>query len=582
MLGDKPFNLPTNPMDAGLDPMFDQASFDASWMCGNVDRRAPFDCSFEKPLAQGAAQLTAQTLGTLADMIESDTSCGFSSPSVLAVVQTSGNLGDPGGSATFTISQACKLSFPMKVAEKTDCNQKATYVQGTALVTGTKTIKGDVSGDPNQPIVPTTRDPAALQITATFTDFKVSTTGSNNALTIKSGQLSGTIEPRVAIDTTTGACSIPTPVAKLSNIAYQNALLEVQSMGKTFDVAVASANLTAINGSRDGTTNSLIGTINVDGMDYPIPVDGSQGLDPSYNQMTFDSSYACTPNMKIPANDGDCDMQAVLAGGSARLLIQALGGATSLANSDDNCGFSANLTSPSAVIGNDGQPGALEWTIQNCVLPHQGHGNQSSAPQSEGADCLQRTEYMSGSFNVSGMRHVDGIRQDISILFLTFHSITPNSPESVKVHLDTVTFNEFKDYALDSNQQHPDRAITIHSGTMTALVDPITGEEANTPGKFDIPTKVVRFQTVAVTNAALTILYMGKTFNVHVDSAMLNAFNGSYQATGEKNLINGTMSVGGRTFMFSNEALDPTFSQSDFDMRYACTNNLKSTIPPAP
>src|SRR5207237_4290181 len=42
-LGDKSFNLPTNPMDAGLDPMFDQTAFDSSWMCGSLDRAAPFD-----------------------------------------------------------------------------------------------------------------------------------------------------------------------------------------------------------------------------------------------------------------------------------------------------------------------------------------------------------------------------------------------------------------------------------------------------------------------------------------------------------------------------------------------------------
>jgi hypothetical protein len=343
--------------------------------------------------------------------------------------------------------------------------------------------------------------------------------------------------------------------------------------------------LIAVNGARDGQVNSLKGTITLDGMSYDIPVDGHPVLDPMYDQTRFDHSYACIPNIQVPAQDSDCNMQRVLAGGSARLLIQALGGLTGVANSDSHCGFSSSLTNPSAVIGDDGQQGALEWTIQNCDLPNQGgdnNGGTQAGLYQAGTDCLQRTEFMSGKATVGGMRHVDGLRQDIHLLFLTFHSITPNSPQSVHVHMDSVAFTEFQDYSLDPNQMAPSRAITIHSGTMTSLVDPITGEEANTAGKFDIATKVVRMSNVAVSNAAITILYMGKTFNVAVDSAMLSAFNGSFATTNEKNSINGTISIGGQTYTLDNEPLDPQYNQADFDARYACTNNLKQTIPPAP
>jgi hypothetical protein len=199
-----------------------------------------------------------------------------------------------------------------------------------------------------------------------------------------------------------------------------------------------------------------------------------------------------------------------------------------------------------------------------------------------GTDCLGTREFQSGIAAVSGMRHVDGMRHDINLGLLTIHSITPNTPESVKVQLTNVVFNELSDYSLDPNQTSPSRAITLHGGSMSALVEPITGEEAMTPGTFDIATRVARLQSVNVTNAPTTIVYLGKTFNVHVDSASLSAFSGSYARTGEKNSINGSITVSGSTFTLDHAPLDPAFDQMNFDASYACTPNLKAPIPPAP
>src|SRR5262249_50689283 len=163
------------------------------------------DCRFTKPLAQGAAQLSVFALGTISELIEKDTTCGFSSAAVKQAAQITGNLGDAGGSATFTIAQPCTLQFAAPTAEKTDCNHTATYVSGRALVTGTKAINGYVSGDPNTPIVPTSRDPARIDLSATLSEFKVWKQGGPNVLLMHNGQISGTVIPRLAIDQTTGA-----------------------------------------------------------------------------------------------------------------------------------------------------------------------------------------------------------------------------------------------------------------------------------------------------------------------------------------------------------------------------------------
>jgi hypothetical protein len=568
------YNLPTDPADDGLDPEYDEAAFNAAWICDTIHPTAPFECSVAQTLGRGAAQLSVLTMGTIANLIEADTACGFSSAGVLDSVQTSGPLGDAGGSAVFTIGTPCALSFSAATEADADCNGKKTFVQGTATVRGTKTLSGYVSGDRLQPIVPTTRDPAQLALEVTFSDFRVYTSEGDNALSVRSGVLSATVNPRTAIDLGTGACSIPTPVARIDNITWSNGSVIIESQGKTFGAELATSALQATNGVRDGVTNRLTGSITVDG--ELIPIDGA--LDPLFNEATFNASYACTPNMGIPANDDACNMKKPLAEGTARLLVSALGTVTGVANANDDCGFAANLTDPSAVVGEPGQQGAMEWDIVSCALER---GGDDAAEPYE-TDCLGRAAYHSGVATVTGKRRVTGLREEINLIFVRFDSIVPNSRESVTVTENMIAFNEFNTYELDRGQTTAARGINIHNGTASAVVVPILGEQEDEAGTFDVPTKVARLSNINVQNANVTIVYEGKTFNVRVDSASLSAFNGSYAATGEKNMIQGSITVAGSTFTLAPQPLDPDFNQADFDARYACTDNLRATVPAAP
>jgi hypothetical protein len=541
----KSYTLPAEPNDDGLDPEFEQAAFNAAWQCGTLDAAAPFECTFVRPLAQGAAQLTIRALGTIAELIENDTRCGFSNNAVIAGVEITGALGDRGGSAVFTIGAPCELSFSMPAEAESDCNGLTTMVRGTARVRGTKRIEGFVSGDPAQPIVPTSRDPATLALETTFTDFEVWTVPGDRRLTIHSGTLAGTIRPRTAIDETTGACSIATPVARLEGVGWREGALTIESEGKTFDLDVAAASLEAVNGARDGVSNDLRGTITVDGEQVSIPISPELGLDPDYDPNAFDASYACTPNLRVPASEEDCNMKKPLGEGAARLLVQALGAVTSVTNEDNDCGYSANLTDPSTVVGEPGQMGYMEWEIENCELARTGR----DATRPYATDCLDRRAFMAGTAVVSGVRHVEGLREEIGFLSLNFDSIKPTTRESVLVNQRNILLVGFSNYELDPGENIARRAITVHQGAMTALVQPITGERADDPGRFDVPTKVVRMTSFAVTGADLTIRSEGKTFNLHVDQAMLSAFNGSYATTGEKNTIGGEITVEGQTIV---------------------------------
>jgi hypothetical protein len=42
--GGMSYGLPMSPRDTGLDPAFDPKTYEATWLCGAIDRRAPFSC----------------------------------------------------------------------------------------------------------------------------------------------------------------------------------------------------------------------------------------------------------------------------------------------------------------------------------------------------------------------------------------------------------------------------------------------------------------------------------------------------------------------------------------------------------
>ena len=261
VLEDEPYQLPTDPADDGLDPEYDRASFDSAWQCGTLERPVRFDCAFNDPLAQGAAQLGVQTFGMVATLIEGDERCGFSSPQVMSRVAIDGPVGFPDATAVFTIDRSCELSFPQPKVIDTDCNGIRTFAQGTVRVAGTFTLNGIASGDPAEPIVPTSREPAALELTASYEDFAIWTDPGTNILTIRSGQQSGTVAPRVGIDDATGACSITTPVAQIRDLRYIQAPVTVEQDGRQFNVVIDSAELDATNGRTETATNRLTGRL---------------------------------------------------------------------------------------------------------------------------------------------------------------------------------------------------------------------------------------------------------------------------------------------------------------------------------
>ena len=117
---------------------------------------------------------------------------------------------------------------------------------------------------------------------------------------------------------------------------------------------------------------------------------------------------------------------------------------------------------------------------------------------------------------------------------------------------------------------------------MSGGVAPVVGENASTPGTFDVPTPIAHLTNLSAADLDVRILYRGKRFNVRIDSANLEAFNGSWAQAGLTNYIDGAISVDGKMVSLSAEGLNPDYVQQEFDARYECTPNLAYLVPPAP
>ena len=96
-------------------------------------------------------------------------------------------------------------------------------------------------------------------------------------------------------NTNAGVYSISTPVASIESINLATGSMLIKSDGNTFDVALTNVSLNAFNGSYQTKTNTVSGNITVDGQPVTIP---ATLLDPAFVQATFNSTYACAPDLK--------------------------------------------------------------------------------------------------------------------------------------------------------------------------------------------------------------------------------------------------------------------------------------------
>ncbi len=526
--------------------------------------------SLKEQLVLGASRLSVRMLATVAGLADADSRCGFASAAVLGAARLTGTAGGP-GKAVLELASPCTLAFTARTTASKDCNGVEQYVQGTVEVTGTKTLSGVLTGDAAQPVVPSTRDPAALALVAHFTDFSTSDSTGAAALTASSGTLSGTVIPRLGLDAQTGICSKPTAAAEFQNLTWTDGQLLLGAGSFQFQVGLSTAALEAQSGTKGDRTNYLAGIAVSDGVPVVLPHAGTLPvLDPAYDAARFESGFTCGTFEPAPDDDA-CAFDHVLALNVARLLMQNLGAAATMVNGDDQCGFQNTfvLLSPTRVEGSTGSAGLLEWEVTGCRVGQSG-------VRLLGTDCGGTRTYSSGFAQVDASRVVQGER---NTAYAIADSVIPRTPDAVSITLADSQVTDFAAYALAPGAASPTARLVLHDGHLAGKVVPVVGERTSNPGVFDVPTPVATFSEVRLSQANGTLEVGGMRFTVQVADSALQAQNGSLH--GVSNTVSGSVTLGsGATVVLPPSPLNPTYSQAAFDQTYACTPDLKSTVPP--
>ncbi|MCC7074335.1 MAG: hypothetical protein IT383_23720 [Deltaproteobacteria bacterium] len=569
--------------NAGLDPEFSQTAFDAAWQC-DPDLADPLShncaAALGGQLGAGAASLTMRTLGTVTKLVDANTSCGFASAAVGSTpVFTGGDLGDDDVTATFSLAGGgCTITLPANTVVATDCNGVTTSVGGTVVVTGTKAVTGFRTGDPLQPIVPTSFMPALFDLSLSFTDFSVVVSASTKSMVVHSGTLEGVVQPRTGLDSTSGACSIATPNTAFSDVSWTTGAVTVTSDGSVFDVAISASDLAAQNGTDGTTTNTLTGDITAEG----VPLAGlALPLDPAYVQADFDSGYTCTPNLVV-VPDAACSFRTTLGYGAARLLVKAAGTATGYVDAAA-CGFAnpAPTTGPN-ITGTTGTIGNVLLTAEaDCGVTLPADTPLSSSCPATGPIVTKG----GGTFAVdAATKSIDGFLTGTATL------VAPVTRDAATFTMSDIAFTGFKVY----DQVGTDAiaaAVTV-TGTASVVVDPVAGrsDSASTAlstatggaltNAYSIKTGVAAISNLTMASGTLVIQSGTKTFNVDVTNVDLDAFAGAW-VDGGSNDLSGSLTVDGVpvTLPAGFPLVDP-YDQASFEATYSCNPDLAGDLVP--
>ena len=231
------------------------------------------------------ARLTVRNVGSIVQILNDNTACGFESPDVKFDFTTEGEVGQQ-GTATWTVEN-CELDFSETPFVTSDCNGVQTAVSGRVVVSAKRILHGTLTGDTNQPVVPVHSQPVTIELTnVEFDHYTVESSDSDAVLNQVSGTLSAVARPRLGASASQGICMIPTPNIELAEIVYTDAKVHVAAEGRRFYVDVPSSRIGAVNGRVGEQENFLGGFVKVWGSDVQLPTD-DDGLNPDYNPEQF-------------------------------------------------------------------------------------------------------------------------------------------------------------------------------------------------------------------------------------------------------------------------------------------------------
>jgi hypothetical protein len=559
-------------LDPVLDPDYEREHFRAGYAC-KEDLLTPqsYECpDLSATLANGATRLVLNDIGNLVQAAVKDTRCGFASPSVVDNARITGTVGYDDGEALYNIETPCVIDMPADTFLSRNCLGAQTTGSGKAFIKGSMRQRGRLTGDPAQPVIPTSRDAVEIVFDVSFDGWSVAGDDGKTFIA-NNGGATGRMKPRLAKDRATGACSVPTPVVTFDNVVIKpgtsgTLLKDGLQMGVTFQEGALSAQV----GAKDGSENQLTGSVVVDTLGLSgVAVEVTGALDPNYTHDTGIAAFSCAPNMVVPNSDAECSFDGVIAENAARLTIQTAGTLASMINKDDSCGFEDKfgvLIWPTEVLGDVGDPGSMTWDIADCSIDHDVLATYAT-------DCLGGETLVDGSAAFVDVGRT--VRGERSTEFLVIDAVIPRERNAVDVSLREVRLTEFTTYAIAAGQDEPAGIMIIHEGMLSGLVQPALGNRADDTSTYDVPTPVARLSSVKLT-ATASLYAQGKTFHFEINDAELLATNGAF--LGAENALSGSMSVNGKAYNLGNLALNPTYAPQVFDDAYTCTENLAGPV----
>jgi hypothetical protein len=306
------FEIPVKG-DPILNPDYDAASFNAEFMCDPTVALAPSDqsCStaFYTMLGENAGRLVVQTVGTVAGLINTDGDCGFDS--TLGQLQPDEVVGEVGeqGSMSWSVEQ-CQLGADSLSVYSQDCMGATTYLDGMATIDAARTVYGEreTAFFLFDSIRPDHRDAVHVDLTNVdlyeFVTYTAPAGGGEppGVMTIHEGTLRGYVVPILGERASDpGMYDVTTPVARMSDVELDAAVVTLESAGKTFSLTLDEVRVSAANGIYQGQGNTIQGSMRVNG----VAVDfGPVVLNPDFSQPSFDQSYVCTEDLAglVPPN----------------------------------------------------------------------------------------------------------------------------------------------------------------------------------------------------------------------------------------------------------------------------------------
>jgi hypothetical protein len=512
----------------------------ASWFPGRVSK--------------GVARLSVRNVGTILKIIQDDTRCGFSS-GLQPVIE--GEIGDT-GVAVYTVTD-CEIAFTRELLE-TDCLGDELEVDGGFRITATKTVRGWVTGSTETPIVPQGQDAVEISFTAELDGFEVYSTAGPESLRMSSGTVSVLAKPRLAREAGSDSCAVATPDVRFEEITYDDAKLYLTSPDNCFSVDVPSSNFGAQSGvGLDASQNHLWGKITV--WDDNMTLTGLD-LDKDYDAETYRESYSCMEDYVLPISR-DCSIETRLGQGAARLLVRNLGVLGQVLDEDEDCGFANGSGIPDDIAGIPFLQDEVTatWKANNCQLAW-------SEETMVDRDCQGIETYLRGSVMATATKVVTGE------LGASMPPILPQGPRKAAVELTSLDLVDIE--VREEGEGASDAYLVVESGTLRALVMPVTGEAASDRGSFYIKTPVAGFNEIVIEDATVLLHSEGRSFRFHIAEGTLGAFNGSYRS--DTNWISGALQVNGQEVAID-DALVEDYAQAEFDASYACRENLHEVVP---